>query len=81
MTKSKSLERILWSITFPGFGQLLNKHFLKGVLFIALEFVINVKANINLIIIHSFYGDTVLAIEETNYQWLMFYPCVYIFAI
>ena len=74
-------EKILWSIALPGFGQILNGHLLKGILFITLEFLVNVKANINSIIILSFQGNIASAIEKTNYPWLMFYPCIYMFAI
>lgn len=74
-------EKILWSIALPGFGQILNGQFFKGVLFIALEFLVNVKANINTIIVFSFQGNIASAIEQTDYQWLMFYPCIYMFAI
>ncbi|MDW8801356.1 hypothetical protein P8V03_09335 [Clostridium sp. A1-XYC3] len=75
------IEKALWSVAIPGFGQLLNKKYLKGTILIFLEFLINVKANINTIIVLSFYGKTELAVKEANYQWLMFYPCVYMFAI
>jgi hypothetical protein len=81
MDKSNELEKILWSVAFPGFGQILNGKIVKGILFIVLEFVISVQAHLNTVIIASFRGDIELAIRETNYQWLMFYPCVYLFAI
>lgn len=29
----------------------------------------------------SFHGDTKKAIEQANYQWLMFYPCQYFFVM
>jgi hypothetical protein len=75
------IEKALWSIAIPGFGQFLNKKYFKGVVLIALEFIINQNAHINTIIISSFLGETELAVEQANYQWLMFYPCVYLFAI
>ena len=75
------LEVLLWSIAFPGFGQILNKMYLKGAFFIVLEFVINVNANLNMNILYSFQGKSAQAIEVTNYEWAMFYPCVYLFAI
>ena len=74
-------EMILWSIALPGFAQLLNKRYIKGILFILLEIIINVMANFNEIIVLSFLGEIELAIERTNYQWLMFYPCLYFFAM
>jgi hypothetical protein len=52
----------------PGFGQILNGKFLKGLLFIGLEFVINIQSHLNTIIIASFYGDIPKAIQQANYQ-------------
>ena len=74
-------EKLLWSIALPGFGQLLNGKYLKGILFIVLEFTINVQSHFNELILFSFNGDIEKAVEHTEYQWLMFYPCVYFFAM
>jgi len=81
MSMEERIEKVLWSIALPGFGQILNGKFFKGLLFIILEFLINVQSNLNQMIIYSFQGDIQSAIEQTNYQWLMFYPCLYMFAI
>jgi hypothetical protein len=78
---SDQLERLLWSIALPGFGQLLNGKIIKGLLFISLEILINMQANFNQIIILSFHGRIEEAILHTDYRWLMFYPCIYFFAI
>lgn len=77
----KPLEPVLWSIAFPGFGQIRNGRFLKGVLFIGMEFVVNSHANLNQAIVLSFTGRISEAIQATNYQWIMFYPCIYLFSI
>lgn len=74
-------EKLIWSIALPGFGQLLNGKYLKGILFISLEFVINVRSHFNELIMLSFNGEIENAIDHTKYQWLMFYPCVYFFAM
>lgn len=81
MDKSNVLEKILWSIAFPGFGQLLNKQIIKGILFMALEFIINVKSKLNEAIVLSFQGKVESAVKVADYNWLMFYPCIYMFAI
>jgi hypothetical protein len=81
VTLGSGLEKAMWSIAIPGFGQFLNKKYFKGVILIALEFLINVKANINTAIVLSFLGKTEEAVEASNYQWLMFYPCVYMYSI
>lgn len=80
-TSESGLEKALWSIAIPGFGQLMNKKYFKGILLIFLEFLINVKAKINTLIVLSFLGKTQQAVDTANYQWLMFYPCVYLFGI
>ena len=79
--KSIQLERLLWSIAFPGFGQLLNHKFAKGFLFIALELLTNFLGNVNQVILLSFHGEIQAAITQTNYQWFMFYPCLYFFSL
>ncbi|NMD69350.1 hypothetical protein HHO41_03550 [Bacillus sp. DNRA2] len=81
MMKTKKLEAILWSIAFPGFGQLLNGHHIKGILFVILEFTINVNSFFNQAIMFSFLGKIKEAHAVVDYQWLMFYPCVYLFAM
>ncbi len=77
----KPKEILLWSIAFPGFGQLLCEKYVKGILLVSLEFLVNVKGNINLVIMYSFQGEIQQAIGHADYQWIMFYPCLYFFAI
>lgn len=77
----KASERLFWSIALPGFGQLLNRQYLKGIIFIALEFLVNVQGNFNEAIRLSFIGEIDLAFQTIDYQWLMFYPCLYFFAM
>lgn len=81
LIKSAAIEKILWSIALPGFGQFLNGRFLKGLTLLGLEFIINQKSHLNQIIIASFQGDIPIAVGLTDYQWLMFYPCLYMFAM
>ena len=78
--KKNPIETLFWSIAFPGFGQLLNGHFLKGLLFIVCEILINVQAHFNDMVLLSFNGDIEAAIERADFQWLLFYPCVYFYA-
>jgi hypothetical protein len=81
MNRNNKYEKLFWSIALPGFGQILNCRIFKGILFIALEFLINVQSNFNEVILLSFHGKIDKAIQQTNYQWLMFYPCLYMFAV
>lgn len=75
------IEKLFWSIALPGFGQILNGKYLKGIVFIVLEFLINVQSNFNEVILMSFQGDSKQAVFLVDYQWLMFYPCLYFFAM
>jgi len=79
--KNKVTEVIFWSIALPGFGQFLNRKYIKGIVLIVLEVIINVKGNVNIVIMKSYLGDISGAIEHADYLWLMFYPCIYLFAI
>ncbi|WP_373893879.1 hypothetical protein ACUL41_02990 [Virgibacillus natechei] len=81
MAKNEPLEKLLWSIALPGFGQLLNGMYLKGVVLVALEFFINVFGNINEVIISSFQGNIETAIGQADFLYIMFYPCMYFFAM
>lgn len=78
---TKPFEALLWSIALPGFGQLLNGKLIKGIIFLFLEILINTQGNFNEVIISSFHGNVEKAISQTNFQWLMFYPCLYFFSI
>ena len=76
-----AFEKLLWSIALPGFGQILNQKYIKGILFIFLEFLVNIQSNFNEAIISSFHGNIETSIVQINYRWLMFYPCVYFFSM
>ncbi|AZV43255.1 membrane protein [Peribacillus asahii] len=80
MNKS-AFEKLMWSIALPGFGQYLNGKYFKGTVLLILEFLINVQANFNQVILLSFHGEIGDAIQHADYQWLMFYPCLYLFAM
>ncbi|TCJ02298.1 hypothetical protein [Cytobacillus praedii] len=81
MRKTNKIEALFWSIALPGFGQLLNGQIIKRIIFIFLEFLINVMSSFNKAIMLSFLGKISEAIQIIDYQWLMFYPCVYMFAM
>jgi hypothetical protein len=81
MGSYNALQAALWSIAIPGFGQLINGKYIKGLTLISLELLINMHSGLNMIIIYSFHGQNMAAVNSTNYQWLMFYPCIYMFAI
>lgn len=77
----RPFEKLMWSIALPGFGQYLNGKYFKGTVLLILEFLINVQANFNQVILLSFHGEIGDAIKHADYQWLMFYPCLYFFSM
>ncbi|MCU9612303.1 hypothetical protein OEV98_01840 [Caldibacillus lycopersici] len=81
MRKLSKLEAILWSIAFPGFPQLLVGAYIKGIFFMLLEFCINVQSQFNEAIRFSFLGEMDNAVKVINYEWLMFYPCIYMYVM
>lgn len=70
-----------WSIAIPGLGQLYNKQYLKGSIFLFLELVINNYANLNWAIYYSWLFDINSAQKILNYHWALFYPCLYVYSI
>ncbi|RHW30381.1 hypothetical protein [Oceanobacillus profundus] len=81
MADKGAVEKLLWSIAFPGFGQLLNKKYFKGIMVIFLEILINLQGHLNNVVVLSYHGKIEQAIQEADYQWILFYPCVYFFAM
>ncbi|MEK3887499.1 hypothetical protein [Bacillus sp. FSL K6-3431] len=63
------MEKLFWSIALPDLGQLLNGKYLKGVLFILLEFSINIQANFIEAILLSFHG--ILKKQSVNKLWMV----------
>lgn len=80
-SKPNKIEALIWSIMLPGFGQLLNGQTTKGLVLLFLIILVNYKSKLNIVIIQTFNGNFVESIEVTDYQWLMFYPCLYMFAL
>lgn len=72
---------MLWSVCIPGFGQLYNRDYVIGVLLFIIEIVVNVNSKLNLAIVYSFTAQTLLAAQVVDYQWLLFYPCVYAYSL
>ncbi|SEQ75173.1 hypothetical protein [Piscibacillus halophilus] len=79
--KPNKFEVLLWSIFLPGLGQILNQKLVKGFVLVILVIIVNYKSKLNLVIFSSFNGELSKAILMTDYQWLLFCPCLYMFAI
>ena len=81
MKNPRKVEAILWNIAMPGFSQILTGQLIKGIFFVVSEMLLNMKSNFNVVIMSSFLWEIDRAISIANYQWLMFYPCFYMFSL
>lgn len=70
-----------WSAMIPGLGQLYNQEYILGILMIAMEFVINNNAQLNLAIHYSFNFDFDECRKVIDYHWLQFYPGLWTFSM
>lgn len=70
-----------FSILMPGFGQIYNQQFIKGIIFVILEHYDNVSGKINDAIHLDFNGAHQQALEIVNYGGMMFYPGFYVYAV
>lgn len=71
----------LFSMLMPGFGQIYNHQFLKGVFLLAVEHYDNVFGKINTAIHLDFNGFHQKALEAANFQYVLFYPGFYAYTI
>lgn len=70
-----------WSAALPGFGHLYLGSYLKGLIFMVGEILINLKARINLAIFYTFIGNFEKANDAFSERWGLFYIAIWVFAI
>ncbi|UOR12628.1 DUF5683 domain-containing protein [Halobacillus amylolyticus] len=75
------ISALLWSMAFPGLGQLYNKEYVIGLVFIGLEVYFNLMSNINMSLIYTFKWELHKALAVANIKWGLFYPSIYAFAM
>ncbi|GAA4707531.1 hypothetical protein [Brevibacillus fulvus] len=71
----------LFSIVMPGFGQIYNGQFIKGLVFVIFEHFDNSAALINQAIHLDFNGQHADAIRTVNFQYLLFYSPFYAYNV
>ena len=71
----------LFSLLMPGFGQIYNGQFIRGVIFLAIEHFDNMSGKINKAIQLDFNGLHQQALEAVNYEGLLFYPGFYVYVV
>ena len=70
-----------WSALLPGFGHIYNSRALKSVVILTWAMAIIHFSHVNDVIIATFTGAYQKESNPVNYQWLMFFPSIYIFSI
>lgn len=71
----------LFSLLMPGFGQIYNKNYIKGFLFVLVEHYDNVAGKINKSIQLDFNGSHQAALDMVVYDVMLFYPGFYAYAV
>lgn len=71
----------LFSILLPGTGQIYNRQFLRGIVFLLIEHFVNLVGNINKAIYLDFNGLHQQALEVLNVDGALFYPGFYVYVI
>ena len=70
-----------WSAALPGFGQMYLGSYIKGLIFMSGEILINTMGRINLAIYYTFTGNFEKANNVFSERWGVFYMAVWVFAI
>jgi hypothetical protein len=65
----------------PGMGQVYNRQFVRGIIFLIIEHFDNVFSHINAAIHLDFNGFHQEAFDVTNYEYLLFYPGFYAYFV
>lgn len=71
----------MWSVIFPGFGHLILSKYIRGMLLVAWELIINQRIKLNLAMVYSFTGRLEEAGQVLDVRILHLYIPVYLFAI
>ena len=70
-----------WSAALPGLGHLCQGVFLKGLLLMGWEILVNIKAGINLAILYTFNGEFEQASKVLDSEWALFYGVILFFSM
>lgn len=70
-----------WSAALPGLGHIHLGHYLKGLLLMSGEIVLNYLSHLNLAIVYSMTGRFESVHDVINYNWLLLYCAIFVFAV
>lgn len=71
----------LFSLLMPGFGQIYNQQFIKGIIFLIIEHFVNMIGKINKTVYLDFNGLYQQALEAADYNGMLFYPGFYVYVV
>lgn len=69
------------SALIPGFGHIHLGMYLKGLILVSLEIMLNTFGKLNLAILYTFTLQFEKVHEVINYNWILVYAAIYVFAI
>jgi len=81
LTRRNPIMAAIWSCAVSGFGQLYIDRGLKAVILMVWYLVVVLKSGLAMAAYHSILGEFSLASENLDFQWLLFWPSIYIFGI
>ncbi|MFZ5644011.1 MAG: hypothetical protein ACOY46_10505 [Bacillota bacterium] len=81
LDRSNPWVSAFWSALLPGFGHIYNMKTIKGFIILSWTVAIIYFSHVNNAIIATFTGNFSRAAEMVHYQWLMFFPSIYLFSI
>ena len=70
-----------WSAALPGLGHIHSGHYLKGLILMSGEILLNNFSNLNLSIFYTMILNFEKARDVINYNWLILYCGIFVFAI
>lgn len=71
----------LFSMLMPGLGQVYNRQFVRGIIFLIIEHYDNIFGHINTAIHLDFNGFHKESIGVANYEYILFYPGFYTYVV
>ncbi|SHH77515.1 hypothetical protein SAMN02745823_00965 [Sporobacter termitidis DSM 10068] len=70
-----------WSAMFPGFGHLLLSKYLRAYILFLWEIIINLRAHVNLALLHTILGEFDAAKHVIDIRWSLLYIPTFIFSV
>jgi hypothetical protein len=81
LEKKKPWVGMVWSSLSPGLGQLYGGSTIVGTFILAWWIYVTYKAEAVRVLLYSFLGDFSSAVAIVDWQWFLFLPSMYAFAI